>query len=156
MIQNTLLLKMYFRSLTLNSSSLPPPPRLSRPSCLSSLRSMKEKITNVSRPISSSTAQDATGRTTVAGAMSASHGEMEKMAKTPTRAMAISSPMARAISLPSNHLAMAFDTVMPAISMPQPKIIKPSDASLAEAGNEVHHEPSHVSMPEPANESLTA
>lgn len=26
MIQNTLLLKMYFRSLTLNSSSLPPPP----------------------------------------------------------------------------------------------------------------------------------
>ena len=88
--------------------------------------------------------------------MSASHGEMEKMAKTPTRAMAISSPMARAISLPSNHLAMAFDTVMPAISMPQPKIIKPSDASLAEAGNEVPHEPSHVSMPEPANESLTA
>ena len=44
---------------------------------------MKEKITNVSRPISSSTVQNATGRTTVAGAMSASHGEMEKMAKTP-------------------------------------------------------------------------
>ena len=156
MIQNTLLLKMYFRSLTLNSSSLPPPPRLLRPSCLSSLRSMTEKITKVSRPISSSTVQNATGRTTVAGAMSASQGEIEKIAKTPTRAIAISSPMAKAISLPSNHLAMAFDTVMPAISMPQPKIIKPSDASLAEAGNEVHHEPSHVSMPEPANESLTA
>ena len=88
--------------------------------------------------------------------MSASQGEIEKIAKTPTRAIAISSPMAKAISLPSNHLAMAFDAVMPAISMPQPKIMKPSDASLADAGKELHHELSHISIPEPANESLTA
>ena len=88
--------------------------------------------------------------------MLASQGESEKTAKTPTRAMAISSPMARAISLPSNHLAIAFETVMPAISIPHPKIMKPSDASLAEAGNEIHHELSHASTPEPANRSLTA
>ena len=99
--------------------------------------------------------QNATGRTTVAGAMLASHGEMVNTANTPTRAMAISSPMASAISLPSNHLAMVFDTVMPAISMPQPKIMNPSDASLALPGNDTHQLLSHVSMPEPMKASLT-
>ncbi len=79
--------------------------------------------------------------------MLASHGEMVNTAKTPTRAMAISSPMASAISLPSNHLAIVFDTVMPAISMPQPKIMNPSDASLALPGNDTHQLLSHVSMP---------
>lgn len=59
-------------------------------------------------------------------------------AKTPRRAMAISSPMARAISLPWNHLAMDFDTVVPAISQPQPKIMKPSEATLALPGKDTH------------------
>ena len=52
--------------------------------------------------------------------------------------MAISSPIARAISLPSNHLAIVFETVMPAISIPHPNIMNPSDASLALAGNDTH------------------
>ena len=59
-------------------------------------------------------------------------------AKTPSRAMAISRPIASAISLPWNHLAMAFETVVPAISHPQPKIMKPSEAIFALPGNEVH------------------
>ncbi len=57
--------------------------------------------------------------------------------------MAISRPIARAISLPLNHFAMAFDTVVPAISQPQPKIMKPSDAILALPGNAVHQLSSH-------------
>ena len=79
---------------------------------------------------------------------------MEKMANTPTRAMAISRPIARAISLPLNHLAMAFDTVVPAISQPQPNIIKPRAAILALAGKAVHHELSHSAKPVVWNHSV--
>ena len=42
--------------------------------------------------------------------LAAMAGLMLKMANTPTRAMAISMPMARAISFPLNHLAMDLDT----------------------------------------------
>lgn len=62
------------------------------------------------------------------------------MTATPTRAMAISMPIARAISLPSNHLTIPFDTVMPAISEPQPNIMKPRQESLQDRGIETHHE----------------
>ena len=81
---------------------------------------------------------------------------MEKMANTPTRAMAISSPMARAISFPLNHFAIALDTVVPAISHPQPKIMNPNEASLALAGIDTHHESSQLANAEPAKASLMA
>ena len=61
-------------------------------------------------------------------------GEISTAAATPIRALAISSPIAKAISLPFNHLTIPFDTVIPAISTPQPKIIKPKAAILAEEG----------------------
>ena len=61
-------------------------------------------------------------------------------ANTPIRAIAISRPIARAISLPLNHLARILLTVVPAISQPQPKIIKPKAAILAEPGIAVHQE----------------
>ena len=70
-------------------------------------------------------------------------GDEENTANTPRRAIAISRPIANAISLPSNHLAIALDTVIPAISQPQPKIIKPNAAILALPGNSGHHELSH-------------
>ena len=41
------------------------------------------------------------------------------------------------------------------ISMPQPKIMNPSDASLALPGNDTYQLLSHVSMPEPMKASLT-
>ena len=53
---------------------------------------------------------------------------------TPKRASAISDPMASAISRPLNHLTIPRDTVIPAISTPQPKIMKPIAANLADAG----------------------
>ena len=87
---------------------------------------------------------------------SAIMGEMEKMAKTPTRAMAISRPMASALSLPLNHFAMAFATVVPALSQPPPKIMKPKAANFALAGMLTHQEPSHASNPVPLNASLMA
>ena len=108
------------------------------------------------RPISSSTVQKATGATTEPSNFVASHGESDRTAKTPRRAIAISSPMANAISLPSNHLAMARDTVIPAISQPQPKIMKPRQASFALPGIETHHELSHSFMAEAWNQSLMA
>ena len=65
-------------------------------------------------------------------------GAIHITAKTPRRAMAISRPIARAISLPLNHLASTLDTLVPSISQPQPKIIKPSEAILALAGISTH------------------
>ena len=103
----------------------------------------------------SRTVQNPTGAETLP-IFSAIMGEIEKMANTPTRAIAISSPIASAISLPLNHLAMALETVVPAISQPQPNIIKPKEASLALAGMEIHQESSHVAKAVPANESLMA
>ena len=46
----------------------------------------------------------------------------------------ISEPIASAISRPLNHFTIPRLTVIPAISQPQPKIIKPQAANLAEAG----------------------
>ena len=97
--------------------------------------------------------QNATGATTVP-IDAAIRGEIENIANTPRRAIAISSPMAKAISLPLNHFAIAFDTVVPAISHPHPKIMKPKEAILALAGMDVHHELSHCSSDVPANQSL--
>ena len=53
-------------------------------------------------------------------------------------------PIANAISLPLNHFARILLTVVPAISQPQPNIIKPNIAIFAEPGIEVHHELSHT------------
>ena len=53
---------------------------------------------------------------------------------TPRRANAISEPMAMAISRPLNHFTIPLETVMPAISTPQPKIMNPMAANLADAG----------------------
>ena len=64
----------------------------------------------------------------------AKKGEKIMQVATPRRASAISEPIARAISLPLNHLTIPRLTVMPAISQPQPKIMKPQAASFADAG----------------------
>ncbi len=88
----------------------------------------------------SRTPTTATGRTTLGDPSSATHGERLNTAKTPSRAMAISRPIASAISFPVNHLTMAFETVIPAISVPQPKIMKPRQASFALAGMSVRNE----------------
>ena len=100
---------------------------------------MNVNTMNVIRPMSRRTVQNAIGATTVPNLL-AMIGEIEKMANTPTRAIAISRPMARAISLPLNHLAMAFETVVPAISQPQPKSMKPKQAIFALAGSVTHQE----------------
>ena len=46
----------------------------------------------------------------------------------PIRAVAISSPIANAISLPLNHFTIILETVIPAISTPTPKIAYPNAA----------------------------
>ena len=61
-------------------------------------------------------------------------GEKIIQVATPKRAKAISEPIARAISFPLNHFTIPRDTVIPAISTPQPKIIKPTEENLADAG----------------------
>ena len=53
--------------------------------------------------------------------------------------MAISTPMAKAISWPVNHFTMPRLTVIPAISAPQPNTMKPQAANLAEAGMPSNH-----------------
>ena len=148
------LVRIILRSDALNSSSLSPSAP-SIPICLSSFLSMKVKTVKVMRPMKRRAVQNPTGPDTPP-ILSARIGDIEKMANTPIRAIAISRPMARAISLPLNHLAIALDTVVPAISHPQPKIMNPKDANLAEAGMDVHHESSHVANDEPAKASLMA
>ena len=64
----------------------------------------------------------------------AKNGEKIMHVATPNRARAISEPIAKAISRPLNHFTIPLDTVIPAISQPQPKIMKPQAANLAEAG----------------------
>ena len=76
-------------------------------------------------------------------------------ANTPRRPMDISTPMAMAISLPLNHLAMALETVVPAISQPQPKIMKPNVAILALPGKPVHQLSSQAHISVAWNQSLT-
>ena len=46
----------------------------------------------------------------------------------PKRAVAISIPIANAISFPLNHFTIIFETVIPAISTPTPKIAYPKAA----------------------------
>ena len=64
----------------------------------------------------------------------AKNGENIMQVATPRRANAISEPMANAISRPLNHFTIPRETVIPAISQPQPKIMKPQAANFAEAG----------------------
>ena len=61
-------------------------------------------------------------------------GEKIMQVATPKRASAISEPIASAISRPLNHFTIPRETVIPAISTPQPKIIKPIAENLADAG----------------------
>ena len=87
------------------------------------------------RAMSSRITPKATERDTSGGVdMRAMTGEKIIQVATPSRARAISDPIARAISLPLNHFTIPRETVMPAISTPQPKIMKPTEANLAEAG----------------------
>ena len=64
----------------------------------------------------------------------AKKGEKIMQVATPRRASAISDPMASAISRPLNHFTIPRETVIPAISQPQPNIMKPQAANLALAG----------------------
>ena len=64
----------------------------------------------------------------------AKNGEKIIHVATPSLANAISEPIANAISLPLNHFTIPRDTVIPAISTPQPNIINPKAANFAEAG----------------------
>ena len=93
---------------------------------------------NEIRPIMRSSTPNATGEPMTSGKLFEIAGESHMAANTPRRAIAISTPMARAISLPLNHLAMALETVVPAISQPQPNIMKPRVAILALPGNDTH------------------
>ena len=114
------------------------------------------------RPTIRSTVQRNTGLTTLVGMNAnisefATAGDMVKIANTPIRAIAISRPIAIAISLPLNHLAIARDTVIPAISQPQPKIMKPKHAKRAVPGRSINCQlVSVASSSEPTNQSLTA
>ena len=99
---------------------------------------MKVKTMKVMRPMSSRAVQNARGATTLWLWAFAMMGDIHMTANTPMRAMAISMPMASESSWPSNHLAMALETVVPAISHPHPKIMKPRDAILALPGRATH------------------
>ena len=61
-------------------------------------------------------------------------GEKIIQVATPSLAKAISEPIAKATSLPLNHFTIPRETVIPAISAPQPNIMKPMEANFAEAG----------------------
>ena len=104
----------------------------------------------LSHPITSNAAAKSKGITTECTPLTAKcslmSGDKPIAAKTPIRAIAISRPIANAISLPLNHLARILLTVVPAISQPQPKIINPKAAILAEPGIAVHHELSHTTL----------
>lgn len=85
------------------------------------------------------------------------YGERRNTANTPKRAIAISKPMARAISFPLNHFAIAFDTVTPPISTPHPKIMNPIEANLAVGGKLVQNESRNLYSPQSGeNRSLIA
>ena len=90
---------------------------------------------NIISAMHSSTTPKATLRLTLISPPSlAKYGLKIMHVATPKRASAISEPIASAVSRPLNHFTIPRDTVMPAISQPQPKIMKPQAASLAEAG----------------------
>ena len=98
--------------------------------------------------------QNATGASTDWSNLPEINGEIHITANTPRRAMDISTPMASAISFPLNHFAMAFDTVVPAISHPQPNIMKPSEAIFALPGKDTHQLSSHPHIAVAWNHSL--
>ena len=90
---------------------------------------------NIMRAMSKSNTPKATEReTSTRPPILAITGEKIIHVATPRRANAISEPIASAISRPLNHLTIPRLTVIPAISTPQPNIIKPTAESLAEAG----------------------
>ena len=90
---------------------------------------------NMIRAMQSSTTPKATEReTSICPPSFAKYGEKIMQVATPRRASAISEPMARAVSRPLNHFTIPRLTVMPAISAPQPKIMKPTAAIFADAG----------------------
>ncbi len=96
---------------------------------------MKKYTMNIIRAISRSTTPKATERDTLTSPPRlANIGENIIHVATPRRANAISEPIAKAISRPLNHFTIPRLTVMPAISTPQPKIIKPTAENLADAG----------------------
>ena len=118
-------------SLILNGSSF----SSSSPVWRSSFLSIKKYVMNIIRAIISSTTPKATERdTSMSPPIFAKTGEKIMHVATPSLANAISDPIANAISRPLNHLTMPRETVMPAISTPQPNIMKPMAANLAEAG----------------------
>ena len=87
------------------------------------------------RAMSSRTTPNATERETSMSPPSfANTGENIMHVATPRRANAISEPIASAISRPLNHFTIPRETVIPAISTPQPKIMNPMAANLADAG----------------------
>ena len=87
------------------------------------------------RAIHISTTPKATERLTeISPPRRAKKGEKIIQVATPRRASAISEPIAKAISRPLNHFTIPLDTVIPAISQPQPKIMNPQAANFAEAG----------------------
>ena len=116
-------------------------------SCLSNLLSIIVNTKKFNRPITSSREANSSGATTEFVPSTANLilniGASHMAANTPRRAIAISKPIARAISLPLNHLARILLTVVPAISHPQPKIMNPNIANLAEPGIAGHHALSH-------------
>ena len=90
---------------------------------------------NIISAIIRSTTPNATDRLTdTVPPRLANMGENIIQVATPRRASAISEPMASAISRPLNHFTMPRLTVMPAISTPHPKIMKPTAENLADAG----------------------
>ena len=90
---------------------------------------------NIINAIQISTTPKATERETLISPPSlAKNGEKIIQVATPRRAKAISEPIAKAISRPLNHFTIPRETVIPAISTPQPKIMKPQAATFADAG----------------------
>ena len=90
---------------------------------------------NIIRAMQISTTPKATERDTSTWPPNlAKNGEKIMQVATPSRARAISEPIANAISRPLNHFTIPRETVMPAISVPQPKIMKPQAATFADAG----------------------
>ena len=55
---------------------------------------------------------------------------IDKAKAVPKRAVAISKPIANAISFPLNHRTIILDTVIPAVSTPTPKIAYPRAATI--------------------------
>ena len=79
------------------------------------------------RPIHNRIRQTRIGADTVLNALAIGR-EVERASAVPNLAVAISRPIARAISLPLNHFTMILDTVIPAVSTPTPNIAKPTPA----------------------------